>query len=136
MKNFFLKLGRKIRAFLYGRYGFDELSALLSILALIFVILSRVWVYFGIFAWAILLFSLFRTYSRNLSARSRERAAYLRVRNKIRDFFRLRKNKFRDRKTHKYYRCRGCRSMLRVPKGKGKIEITCPKCKRKFTKKT
>ncbi len=136
MKDFFLKLGRKLRAFLHGRYGFDELSNLLSVLTVIFVLLTFVSKYFGIAAWALLLWSLFRTYSRNITARSRERAAYLRFRNKIRDFFKLRKNKFRDRKTHKYYKCPGCKATLRVPRGKGKIEITCPKCRRKFIKKT
>lgn len=136
MKNFFLKLGRKFRSFMYGRYGFDELTSFLSVLTVIFVVLALFWRYFNIVAWLILLYSVFRIYSRNISARSRERARYLRIRTKVQNVFRLQKNKHRDRKTHRYYKCPACRSMLRVPKGRGKIEITCPRCGKKFIKKS
>ncbi len=136
MKNFFLKLGRKFRTFMYGRYGFDELTGFLSVATVLFVVLALFWRYFNIVAWLILLYSVFRIYSRNIAARSRERAFYLRIRTKVQGFFRLRKNKFRDRKTHRYYKCPSCRSMLRVPRGRGKIEITCPRCGKKFIKKS
>ncbi len=136
MKNLFLKLGRWFRAFMHGRYGFDELSNFLSIVTLVFVVLSLFWRHFSIAAWVLLFWSLFRTYSRNISARSRERAFYLRVRRRVKDFFKLQKNKHRDRKTHKYYKCPKCRSMLRVPRRGGRIEIKCPKCGNKFEKKT
>lgn len=138
IKNWFRSLGSKMQSFLYGRYGFDELSQFLSMTALFSVIIG-LFAYPGFFsglAMAMWLIVLFRTYSKNISKRQREREAYLRLANPVRNWFSLQKRKFSERKTHRYYKCPNCKASLRVPKGKGKIKIHCPKCSAEIIKKT
>lgn len=125
-----------MQAWMYGRYGFDELSKFLSITAFVLVLLSAFVPILNPLALALLIWSMVRTYSRNIVKRQKERDGYLRFTGKFKQFFKLRKNMWRDRKTHRYYKCPGCKAYLRVPKGKGKIEISCPKCKNKITRTT
>ena len=86
---------------------------------------------YGLLIWAIV-----RSLSRNVYARRRENDRFLRywwpVRTKLSGFFR----RLKCSKTHKFFKCPGCGNMLRVPKGKGKIEITCPRCGERFRRKT
>jgi len=85
---------------------------------------------------AILIWCWFRILSRKTYKRSKENTTFLRMVFPITSRYRSLKKRFRDRKTHKYYRCPNCKQELRVPKGKGEITITCPKCKTKFDKRT
>lgn len=119
-----------------GRYGGDELSFSLLMLYLGLCI-------FGIFVDAqivqliglfIILFSFFRMFSRNVEARRAENEAYLTFLRRSGREKAARKARRQD-KTHRYIRCKNCRTMMRVPKGVGKIEITCPKCGQRITKK-
>lgn len=138
IKNWFRSLGSKMESWLYGRYGYDELSQCLSVAALV-CLLVGVFFYPGIFttiALVLYLSVMLRTYSKNISKRQREREAYLRLTGPVRSWFSLQKRKFADRKTHRYYRCSQCKTALRVPKGKGKIKIRCPKCNAEIVKKT
>ena len=138
MRNFLERLRYKTATFMYGRYGNDELTKFLMILALILMVIS--WlpnlglVYFV--ALALIIWSLFRSFSRNLEKRRRERERYLKLRKPIADFFKLSKNKWRDRKTHVYFKCKKCRAVLRVPKGKGSIVVICTRCKDRIEKET
>ena len=125
-----------MQAWMYGRYGYDELSKFLSIAAIILILLSAFIPLLNPIALFLLIGSMVRTYSRNIEKRRRERDIYLQRTGKIKQFFKLRKNMIRDRKTHKYYKCPGCKAYLRVPKGRGKIEISCPKCRNKITRTT
>ena len=123
---------------MYGRYGYDELSQFLSKTALLCVIVG-LFAYPGFFcglAMALYLVTMFRMYSKNIMKRKQERDAYLRRTQPLRDWRALQKRKFNDRKTHKFYRCSQCKTSLRVPKGKGKIKIHCPKCGAEIVKKT
>ncbi len=128
------KLGEKIsaamRQWMQGRYGNDELNTAMYILSLAFLLLScfaplRFCIYP---AFVLMIWSCFRSYSRNLYKRRAEREKYLKITGTVRSWFQFQKNKWRDRKTYRYYRCRNCKATLRVPKGKGKITIHCPKC--------
>ena len=138
MRSFFERLGHKMASFMYGRYGTDELSKFLMILALILMVIS--WfpnlglVYFV--ALALMIWSLFRTFSRKLDKRRRERERYLKIQKPIANFFKLQRNKWRDRKTHVYFKCKKCRAVLRVPKGKGSIVVICTRCKDRIEKET
>ena len=138
MRNFLERLRYKTATFMYGRYGNDELTKFLMILALILMVVS--WlptlglVYFV--ALALMIWSLFRSFSRNLEKCRRERERYLKLRKPIADFFKLSKNKWRDRKTHVYFKCKKCRAVLRVPKGKGSIVVICTRCKDRIEKET
>lgn len=138
IKNWFRSLGRKMQSFMYGRYGYDELSQFLSKTALLCVIVG-LFAYPGFFCgltMALYLVTMFRMYSKNITKRQQERDAYLRRTQPLRDWRALQKRKFNDRKTHKFYRCSQCKTSLRVPKGKGKIKIHCPKCGAEIVKKT
>ena len=138
MRNFFARMASHLQRFMYGRYGSDELTLFIMGAALLFFLLSGFRVlWFLYFVGALLLiWATFRSLSRNLAARRRERERYLRLISKPKNFFKLQKNKHRDRKTHKYFRCAHCRAILRVPRGKGKIDVTCPRCCKVTVKKT
>ncbi len=141
MKQFFRNLGYKFQAFMQGRYGMDELSYFLSIAGLVLVLLSGLFrplsfLYF--LALAMLVWSWYRSFSRNIYKRQQERGKYLEIRERCRKRVTLRKNMWRDRKTHRYYKCPNCGAYVRIPKpGKGKnIMITCHRCHNSFNKRT
>ncbi|MBO5316926.1 MAG: hypothetical protein J6A74_00580 [Oscillospiraceae bacterium] len=132
--NWLRQLGGKIstgfRRFMQGRYGGDKLnmclvwvsfgSYLLSLLipaALIKLLLIAL--SYGVLGWAI-----FRLLSRNTYKRYQENRKYLRFVERLKD------------REHRYYDCPRCRQPVRVPRGRGKIAITCPKCREKFIRKS
>ena len=130
MGNFFGKLGAGFRRFMQGRYGSDKLNTAIliigltaSVLQLLMPVLSLKWVFMMI-SYVFLFLAVFRTLSRNVYKRYEENRKYLRFLDKLKD------------KEHRYFDCPRCRQAVRVPRGKGKIAITCPKCKEKFIKKT
>lgn len=132
------KFKNKMYRFMYGRYGSDTLNkVLLAIYAaevVVFTVLSLfvnptpLWMSLAYFALSmILIFVIFsRMFSRNIQKRRREN-------DKFCGFFKLRRNKFRDRKTHVYKKCPHCKAVLRLPKAKGKHTVICPRCKNRFT---
>jgi len=126
----FRKIGDQFRNFMMGRNGQDQLGTAMFGVGVVFLILSMVfgkfaWSFlFSLLSWIILLLCIFRMYSRNLSKRSAENRAFLR-------FFARQKDT-----AHRYFRCPTCHQMVRVPRGRGKISICCPKCRSKFIKKT
>lgn len=128
----------KLRRFMYGRYGTDQLNIALVIAAMVMSLISRI---FGSFwgqlpAYLILIWVIVRMMSKNRAARMKENAVFLKLWNPIAKWFRLQYNRLRDIKTHRYFTCPNCKNTLRVPKGKGEITITCPVCKTRFDKKT
>lgn len=134
---FFQRMALGVQRFMAGRYGQDALSRHTVWLALIVCILSMFFwrlplsiVYMLLLFWA-----FFRTFSRNIPKRRRELAVYQKFTGRISRFFLLQKNKRRDRKTHRYFKCR-CGASLRVPKGKGEIVLHCPVCHATLHKKT
>lgn len=131
MRNFFLRL-------MAGRYGVDSLNNTLLVLCFVLLILARI-LRVGWIDWiAILLLALcyYRAFSRNIQARYRENQKFYAATQPLRKWFGGLRQRFRDRKTHRYYSCPNCGMTLRVPKGKGKINISCPKCRTQFIKKT
>lgn len=129
-RQFTEKLRMGLRRFMEGRYGTDKLNTTILGIGVIACILSLfiknpvinlilVTVSYGLMIWAI-----FRSFSRNTYKRYQENRKYLMFLDRIKD------------KEHRYFDCPRCRQPVRVPKGKGKIAITCPKCREKFIKKT
>ena len=124
------KLAGLIRRFMMGRYGTDKLNmALLGaglVVSLIsmFVKLPLLDLVLAIIAYVFLILVILRTLSRNTYKRYQENRKYLMFVQKLKD------------REHRYFDCPRCRQQVRVPRGKGKIAITCPKCKEKFIKKT
>jgi hypothetical protein len=140
MRKWFSTLGYKMSAFMQGRYGYDELSRFMFIIALILMILSRFPHLHLLYipGFVLLMWSWVRTTSRNIYKRQTERNRYLSIKNKFTGKFRLLKGRWRDRKTHRYYKCPSCKAMVRIvkpPKGK-RIMVTCPKCRHSFEKRT
>ena len=127
----------RLRQFMSGRYGNDDLNRFMSIAALVLLVISMLtkWTIFNSLAMAVLILSIFRTFSKNTAKRGQENYAYLRLRGKVTGWFTSKKKRFAQRKTHRFYKCPKCRTQLRVPKGVGNINITCPKCKTSFKKK-
>lgn len=126
-----------MRRFFDGRNGTDELNRFLSIVTMVFLLLSMftgLTILYSI-AVVLLIFTLFRSFSRNLDKRQAENDWYLDRKDQIAGFFSGTKRRMNDR-THRYYKCPNCRKSLRVPKGKGKISIHCPQCGRDFIRRT
>ena len=118
------KLRRKLETFMIGRNGADELSQAVVIGGLIFYFLHGL-TKETIFSWCStvsLIYALYRVFSRNIAARGKENAVYKRYIQYIR-------TKWEYRKTHKVFLCKKCGKIVRVPKGKGRIEVTCPVCR-------
>lgn len=127
-----------LRRMMMGRYGTDQLSLALTAGYFVLYFLSYI-PYCRFLSWiGLLIFAvvLFRTFSRNIQKRYRENQVFLRFWNPTKSWFRNLKVRFHNRKTHRYYKCKNCGQKLRVPKGRGKIKITCPKCHNQFIKKT
>lgn len=131
------------RRFLMGRYGNDQLNSALIITALVCGLLTF-FTYgiadavFSLLQLAFLAIWFIRAFSRNHYNRSLENQKYLRFRNNFKEknkplfaFF----SRLADRK-HKYFKCPNCKSRLRVPRGRGNITVTCPRCKNRFDKKS
>lgn len=124
---------------MYGRYGSDRLSVFVSYVSLIFFVLAFIKPLRLCIIPAVLLtgWSVFRLLSRNIYRRRKELDAYLRIKSAVTGEFRLIRDRWRDRKTHKYYRCPGCRAIIRIrkpPRGH-KIGLTCPRCGKKFDRR-
>lgn len=148
----------KLQRFMMGRYGVDAFSKFLLGTAMVLWILdifvnSRV-----LYSWALLLlvYSYYRMFSRNTSQRYQENLKFLAIKQKFmskwKAFFKRKgvgqvgpknnaqagakfnKASWEQRKTHHIYKCPTCKQKIRIPRGKGRICITCPKCKTEFTK--
>ena len=119
---------------LYGIYGFDKLYFVLFGVCLFFMILNLFIRFWGIIVIEALILSymMFRVFSHNILARRRENDAVMGFFKKIRGWFKLQKNRFRDRKTHVYKKCPKCGVMLRLPKRSGVNTANCPRCQNKF----
>lgn len=120
-----------------GRYGNDQLNRFLMILVLVFFVFSVFGSgFFYLLGLALLIYTYFRMMSKNTYRRSLENNRYLKYEFKVKQFFAARKRDMQQKKTHHIYRCPSCRQKIRVPRGKGKIEIRCPKCSQTFIKKS
>lgn len=136
MRNWFEKLGLKLEGWMIGRYGQDELNRFLTIISLILIFMS---VMLPELVWLAMLpigLSMYRCYSKNGAKRRAEREQYLRLTEKPRQWKNLQSRKWHDRKTHRYFVCKNCKTAFRVPKGKGRIEVICPKCGDKKIRKS
>ena len=136
MKNFFGRIGNGFRNFMIGRYGSDDLGRFLMAILLILIVASFILrnpILQGVI-WALFLYIYFRMLSRNYAKRAAENDWYLQKTEKVRRFIRIRQRRFADRKTYKHFTCPGCGQDIRVPKGKGHVRISCPKCHHTFEK--
>lgn len=135
-RRFTQRLSESMRRMMYGRYGLDKLNVFLMTaavaLCLVGFLVSR---FFGavgaligtltsLLSYGLLFWYLFRVFSRNIEKRSLENRRYLTLKARLTD------------RSNRYYRCPNCRQTVRVPRGRGKICIKCPKCGEKFVRKS
>ena len=121
-----------------GRYGMDQLNLalVLGAFGLEVVSIFTLHAILSTAAFALLIWELVRTFSRNIAARRRENEKFLRITARVRAFFAGFRASMNDRKTHRIYRCPSCGQKVRVPKHRGRVRITCPQCGAKFERKT
>ena len=123
----------KLTRFMMGRYGQDQFGKFINLVTLIVLgvsivlsFLSKVASYiFYTIALALMVYSYYRMLSKQIYKRAAENRKFLQI-----------KDLLKQTKTHCFFQCPKCKTKVRVPKGKGKICITCPKCAEKFIKKT
>lgn len=132
----------RLARFMQGRYGVDQFTNFLIILALVLMVLRmfvpglQVRSVLNMAGILLLMYAYFRILSKNHYKRYAENERYMKYYNKVRFFFARKKNHMEQRKTHRIYKCPSCKQAIRVPKGKGKIAITCPKCRTEFIRRS
>ncbi len=129
-RQFTAKLSSGLRSFMAGRYGTDRLNMVILCAGLVASILSSLIrvppmnLIFWLLSYGLMFWAIWRSLSRNTYKRYQENRKFLQIFDRAKD------------RQHRYFDCPKCRQMVRVPRGKGKISITCPRCKEKFIRKT
>lgn len=128
----------KMMQFMQGRYGADQMGQMLSAVSMVFLIISlfsrnQAWFLLALIG---IIYNYFRMFSKNISKRYAENQKYLTMTAGIRRKLASWKSQLAQRKIYHIYRCPGCKQKIRVPRGRGKIEIRCPKCNTRFVKKS
>ena len=128
----------KFRQFKIGRYGTDGLNQFLSFASIVMLLLSLL-TRFSLFTWVgavLLVLCYYRSLSRNISKRTDENYRYYAIKDRVDSKFRGLKEQWTNRRVYHYYRCPQCHQKLRVPRGRGRIQISCPRCGTQFIKKS
>ncbi|MBQ6877585.1 MAG: hypothetical protein IJO22_04185 [Oscillospiraceae bacterium] len=128
---------QKLREFMYGRYGTDRLSLALVAGGFAFYVLyvftrSRLLYLVSLVLYGI---AIYRTLSKNHEKRRAENQKFMAVWYKAKNWWVGFRADFEERKTYKHFKCPKCGQKIRIPRGRGKVEICCPKCSEKFVKK-
>lgn len=128
----------KLIRFMQGRYGTDQFSRFLlgvavACLVLSLFIHSRIW---SLLILLLIVYCYFRMFSRNIQKRYAENQKYLQLTGGIRRKWAVFLRDWKDRKTHRIYKCPGCGQKIRIPKGHGRVEIRCPRCRTQFVRKS
>ena len=130
----------KIGRFMAGRYGNDKLNQFMMAVflgcAVLNLFVRNAYASTVLNSWECLLILLvyIRMFSRNISKRYAENQKYLALENRLRRFLGQKRYLMQQRKEYHIYKCPGCKQKIRIPRGKGKISIRCPKCGEEFIK--
>ncbi len=122
---------------MYGRNGTDQLSVALLVLYGVLYLLSAFTGFMVLRMIAIvpIALSIFRVLSRNIPKRRAENAKFMSMIDPLLRWMRMRRTIHTD-KEHRYFKCPNCGQQLRVPRGKGHIQITCRSCGVSFEENT
>ncbi|MCI8293827.1 MAG: hypothetical protein HFH53_09895 [Hespellia sp.] len=128
----------KFIRFMQGRYGADSLTKFLVITGVIVACLSSISKVRSLYllAWVFIIFAYFRMFSKDYAKRSAENQLFLKKTYKLRCKFAGWKRRLGQIRQYHIYKCPSCKQKIRIPRGKGKIEIRCPKCNETFVKKS
>lgn len=139
MKNFLRNLQYTIYRFMQGRNGYDQLNYALLVL---YILLTLSFSFFfepnnilNLLEYALIILIFYRALSRKIYKRQKENSAFMNATRPIRSWFKVIKLNLKE-KQYKHMQCPRCLRTLRVPRGRGKIEVTCPHCKIEFTRKS
>ena len=130
LRQFSARLSYGCRRFMEGRYGTDRLNMAILTAGLVACVISmlmpvpKVKLLLTTVSYALMFWAIFRTISRNTYKRYQENRKFLQIFGRVND------------REHRYFDCPKCRQTVRVPRGKGKISITCPRCREKFVRKS
>ena len=127
-----------LKKLMIGRYGVDQLSYGMIILSLILMVvgLFTKWEPINYITMALIVLGYLRMFSKNINKRYQENQKFLKWWNPIKFKWQGFVKRIKQSKTHRFFKCPSCKKQLRVPKGKGKINITCPHCQTKFESRT
>lgn len=131
-------LKQKFAQFMVGRYGVDEFSRFLlgfSVALMVVNLFIRIPLLNTVIL-LLLVYVYFRMFSRNIQGRYRENLKYKELTWKLRNFWTNKKSLAADLKANHIYKCPKCGQKIRIPRGRGKIIVTCPKCRNEFEKKS
>lgn len=128
----------RMQRFMAGRYGNDQLNQFIFIVAIISMVLEIITrqSLFYTLTLVLLILAYVRVFSRNINKRYEENMKFLQKKDAILNKFRKQKYYAAQRRYFHIYTCPQCKQKIRIPKGKGKISITCPKCRTSFIKKS
>lgn len=129
-----MKIKEKFRQFMVGRYGQDQLGRFITFLALVLLIINLFVKKASLptVALVLIIYSYYRIFSRDINARYRENQKFLDSVDPLRRKVFTSKTRYDNRKTYKYIKCPSCKLKMKVPRGKGKIRVTCKSCGNKF----
>ena len=132
---------QRIARFMAGRNGNDQLNIFLLVLAVVFIILGIIFknslgFVFNMLTLVSIVLVYVRMLSRNIQKRQSENARFMDLKYRIFSKFRLQREKWTQREDYKFFHCPSCRTVLRVPRGRGKIMIVCKKCGTRFEGKS
>lgn len=126
-----------LQRLMYGRYGGDQLNLFLLVVYLVLYLLSAL-IRFAPLRWVgliLLVLAFYRMMSRSITRRRAENAKFLQLTRPVTQWFHLRRTIRRDQE-HRYLKCPNCGQNLRVPRGKGRINVTCRSCGSSFEAKS
>ena len=128
----------RMQRFMAGRYGNDQLNQFIFIVAIISMVLEIITrqSLFYTLTLVLLILAYVRVFSRNINKRYEENMKFLQKKDAILNKFRKQKYYAAQRRNFHIYTCPQCKQKIRIPKGKGKIGITCQKCRTSFIKKS
>ncbi len=131
MNNFWEQLKWKLYRFMQGRNGRDELARVVIYVSLFLYIVGVFfkWDALCLVGYLLFIYYMFRVLSKNLYARREENRRFV-------TYMETMRIKYEQRKDYKIFKCKGCGRNIRVPRGKGKIEVTCPMCGKKTIHRT
>ena len=122
----------------YGAYGMDRLTRVLLVIAALFLVISFAtplgFLYY--IAFVILFYCYFRMFSKNIPARYKENEIFVKKTDRVASFFKNTGKKISEFRKYHIYKCPSCGQKIRIPRGKGKIAISCPRCKNEFVKRS
>ena len=127
-----------LRNFMLGRYGPDHLGTAMFILAVILGIVGGILSFrpLTLLAYVILIMVIYRMLSRNIQRRRAENDRFISIFWPLRRKMRIWTERLKNRKDYRFFKCPACGNILRVPRHKGRVKITCPKCGERFERKT